>query len=101
MSTSQARNGGCLWAGQYFVPTEEIERQYPWGAPETGAENPATNQSTQTKGAIDYLLIERIVEGDGNEIVKEFKCSEVPRLTGRRLFFDPCRKAPEVPSQDR
>src|SRR5437867_11172220 len=46
MSTSQARNGGCLWAGQYFVPTEEIERQYPWGAPETGAENPATNQST-------------------------------------------------------
>jgi len=60
MSTSQARNGGCLWAGQYFVPTEEIERQYPWGAPETGAENPATNQSTQTKGAIDYLLFKRI-----------------------------------------
>lgn len=62
MSTSQARNGGCLWAGQYFVPTEEIERQYPWGAPETGAENPATNQSTQTKGAIDYLLFKRIVK---------------------------------------
>ncbi len=61
MSTSQARNGGCLWAGQYFVPTEEIERQYPWGAPETGAENPATNQSTQTKGAIDYLLFKRII----------------------------------------
>jgi len=57
--------------------------------------------SLQTKGAIDYLLIECIVDGDGNEIVKQFKCSEVPRLTGRRLFFDPCRKAPEVPSQDR
>ena len=62
MSTSQARNGGCLWAGQYFVPTEEIERQYPWGAPETGAENPATNQSTQTKGAIDYLLFKCIIK---------------------------------------
>jgi len=51
--------------------------------------------------SIDYLLIERIVEGGGNEIVRQFKCSEVPRLTGRRLFFDPCRKAPEVPLQDR
>ena len=50
--------------------------------------------------AIDYLLIERIVVGGGNEIVRQLKCSEVPRLTGRRLFFDPCRKAPEVPSQE-
>ena len=63
MSTSQARNGGCLWAGQYFVPTEEIERQYPWGAPETGAENPARQiNPLQTKGAIDYLLFKRIVK---------------------------------------
>ncbi len=63
MSTSQARNGGCLWAGQYFVPTEEIERQYPWEAPETGAENPADKSiHFQTKGVIDYLLFERIVK---------------------------------------
>ena len=44
--------------------------------------------------AIDYLLIERIVEGGGNEIVRQFKCSEVPRLTGCRLFFGSLPQSP-------
>jgi len=63
MSTSQARNGGCLWAGQYFVPTEEIERQYPWGAPETGAENPADKSiHFRPREPLNYLLFKRIVK---------------------------------------
>jgi len=41
-----------------------------WGAPETGAENPA-DTSIHFR-PIDYLLIERIVEGGGNEIVRQF-----------------------------
>ena len=50
--------------------------------------------SLQTKGAIDYLLIERIVVGGGNEIARKFKCSEVPRLTGCRLFFGSLPQSP-------
>ena len=50
--------------------------------------------SLQTKGAIDYLLIERIVVGGGNEIVRKFKCLEVPRLTGCRLFFGSLPQSP-------
>jgi hypothetical protein len=59
------------------------------------------SESLLPNGPFTILSFSVLWRIGGNEIAKTSKCSEAPRLTGRRLFFDLRRKASEVPLQDR